>query len=112
VEKPLVRRLRGSIGSEPTILTLAVRHAWSAIAVTIVAVVLATDPFCCADGCTDGQHSRVPAASTCGLCHGVTVPDVSAAIDFARVSRVCNEPPMTLPRPLTSRIDHPPRLLD
>ena len=79
------------------------------IASTIVAIVLTMDPFCCADGCTDGNHSTVATSSSCGLCHGVIVPAVATGLSVAPAWIVPDEPAPMVPRPLTRRIDHPPR---
>ncbi len=89
-----------------------VRRLAAALVLSMIAVVLTADPFCCADGCTDAPHAAVSTVSTsCSLCqNSVTVPSVSAAVTFALVRQSFNEPPRRSLSLLTGRIDHPPRL--
>ncbi len=77
----------------------------------MVGFVLTADPFCCADGCTDGQHTALSATATsCSLCQSsVTVPSVPLPARVSLVRRVVTDPPTPdVPSP-ANRIEHPPR---
>ncbi len=77
----------------------------------MVAVVVTADPFCCADGCTNGQQHAITAPTCCSLCmSSVTVPTTPTLSRVVAVQRFVND---VLPRsvfPPTRRIEHPPRL--
>lgn len=95
----------------PTIIGV-VRRALALIVLSMVGFVLTADPFCCADGCTNGQQTALSGAATCcSLCQSsVMVPTVPLAVGVSIVRRAFSAPP---PRSMSSpadRIERPPRL--
>jgi hypothetical protein len=90
-----------------------VRRVVGAILLTMIAVVFTADPFCCADGCTNGPHSPVTTTpSCCSLCNSsVTVPTVTAIAKVVHAWWIVDLAKTTALSLLLTRIDHPPRLV-
>ena len=76
----------------------------------MIAVVLTADPFCCADGCTNGQQSAVTAPTCCALCmSSVTVPTAAVLTRVTVVQFIMNDLPTRDVSSPARQIEHPPR---
>jgi hypothetical protein len=82
------------------------------IVLSMVGFVLTADPFCCADGCTNGQQTAMSGSATsCSLCQSsVTVPTVPLPSRASVVLRVVSDPPTRNILSPSHRIERPPRL--
>ena len=89
-----------------------VRRALAAIVISMVGFILTADPFCCADGCTNGEHAAVSATATsCSLCQSsVAVPTVPTLTRGSVVRPMVSDPPTMSVLSPAHRIEHPPRL--
>jgi hypothetical protein len=78
----------------------------------MVGFVLTADPFCCADGCTNGQQTAMSGTVTsCSLCQSsVTIPSVPLPVRDSVVRRVFGAPPRPHVSSPAYRIERPPRL--
>jgi hypothetical protein len=111
-----VRAERTQHGAAPdchdAVIMGTVRRALALVVLAMVGVVLTADPFCCADGCTNGQQTLMSGTATsCSLCQSsVTIPSVPLPVRVSVVRRVFGAPPRRDVSSPASRIERPPRL--
>ena len=93
-------------------MSAVVRKAVVAVVAAMIAVVLTMDPFCCADGCTNGRQSAVAAPTCCSLCmSSVTLPTVPALVEAGVIQHAVGAVVERHVFAPAKRIEHPPRLL-
>jgi hypothetical protein len=88
------------------------RRVLAVMVLLMVGFVLTADPFCCADGCTNGQQTAMSGTATsCSLCQSsVTLPTIPLPVRVVVVRRVIGDSPTPHTASPSSRIEHPPRL--